>query len=131
MARQDTDRRRTPRPQVLVVAEDAQSLRELWKVWLGSLDFEVIAASTGAQAVALATKYRPLAIIMDLAMPVMDGLEATRRLKQDATTADVPVVMVTAYDAAPTDGPQRRPGARPSFPNPPILKRCSRNCGGS
>jgi CheY-like chemotaxis protein len=76
-------------------------LRELWKVWLGSLDFEVIAASTGAQAVALATKYRPLAIIMDLAMPVMDGLEATRRLKQDARTADVPVVMVTAYDAAP------------------------------
>jgi CheY-like chemotaxis protein len=78
MARQDTDRRRTPRPQVLVVAEDTDSLRELWKVWLGSLGFEVIAASTGAQAVALATTYRPLAIIMDLAMPVMDGLEATR-----------------------------------------------------
>jgi CheY-like chemotaxis protein len=49
-------------------------LRELWKVWLGSLGFEVIAASTGAQAVALSTTHRPLAIIRDLAMPVMEGL---------------------------------------------------------
>ena len=38
---------------------------------------------------------------MDLAMPVMDRLEATRRLKQDARTVDLPVVMVTAYDGAP------------------------------
>ena len=55
MARQHIDRRRTPRPQVIVVAEDAEALRELWKQWLGSLDFEVLTASTGAEALALAT----------------------------------------------------------------------------
>jgi two-component system, cell cycle response regulator DivK len=118
MARQDIDRRRTPRPQVLVVAEDTDSLRELWKVWLGSLGFEVIAASTGAQAVALATTYRPVAIIMDLAMPVMDGLEATRRLKQDARTADLPVVMVTAYNSDPYRRAAEDAGCAAFLPKP-------------
>ena len=47
MPRQETDRRRTPRPQVIVVAEDADALRELWEIWLSHHGFEVIAASTG------------------------------------------------------------------------------------
>ena len=97
MPRQETDRRRTPRPQVIVVAEDADALRELWEIWLSHHGFEVIAATTGAEALTVATEHHPVAVIMDWATPVMDGLEATRRLKQDPRTADVPVVMVTAH----------------------------------
>jgi CheY-like chemotaxis protein len=91
------ERRRTPRPQILLVAEDTDALRHLWRIWLGRFGFEVIEARTGAEALVLATRHRPVAIVMDLAMPVMDGLEATRRLKEDPRTAGVPVVMVTAY----------------------------------
>jgi two-component system, cell cycle response regulator DivK len=93
------DRRRVPRPQVLLVVEDTDALRYLWRIWLGQLGFDVVEARTGAEALALATRHGPVAVLMDLAMPVMDGLEATRRLKQDPRTADVPVVMVTAYSS--------------------------------
>jgi CheY-like chemotaxis protein len=95
-----TDRRRTPRPQVIVVAEDADALRELWQIWLSYLGFEVVEARTGAEAVTLSTAHRPVAVIMDLSMPVMDGLEATRQLKQHPITSDVPVLMVTAHTSA-------------------------------
>ena len=94
---QTYDRRRTPRPQVVVVADDFEGLRHLWQAWLNLSGFDVIEASTGAEALDLATRHRPAAVVMDLAMPVMDGLEATRRLKQDPRTAAVPIVMVTAH----------------------------------
>src|SRR5919107_3851051 len=91
------DRRRTRRPQVVVVADDFEGLRQLWHICLSQSGFEVLEASTGEEALHVATRHRPAAVVMDLAMPVMDGLEATRRLKQDPRTADVPIVMVTAH----------------------------------
>jgi two-component system, cell cycle response regulator DivK len=91
------DRRRTPRPQVVVVADDFEALRHIWRIGLNYSGFDVIEARTGAEALHLATAHRPVAVVMDLAMPVMDGLEATRRLKQDPRTTDVPVLMVTAH----------------------------------
>ena len=91
------DRRRVPRPQVVVVADDFEALRHIWRIGLSYSGFDVIEASTGAEALQLATAHRPVAVVMDLAMPVMDGLEATRRLKDDPRTADVPILMVTAH----------------------------------
>jgi two-component system, cell cycle response regulator DivK len=91
------DRRRTPRPQVVVVADDFEALRHIWRIGLNYSGFDVIEASTGAEALHLATAHHPVAVVMDLAMPVMDGLEATRLLKQDPRTTDVPVLMVTAH----------------------------------
>jgi two-component system, cell cycle response regulator DivK len=93
------DRRRTPRPQVIVVADDFDSLRHLWRIALSQLGFDVIEAGTGAEAFELTTRYAPAAVVMDLAMPVMDGIEATRRLKRDPRTSDVPIIMVTAHTA--------------------------------
>jgi CheY-like chemotaxis protein len=94
---QTSDRRRTPRPQVVVVADDFEALRHIWRIGLSYSGFDVIEASTGAEALQLVMAHRPVAVVMDLAMPVMDGLEATRRLKQDPRTMDVPVLMVTAH----------------------------------
>lgn len=94
------DRRCTPRPQVIVVADDHDGLRHLWHAWLSMFRFDVVEARTGAEALALATHHCPAAVLMDLAMPVMDGLEATRRLKQDPRTAKVPILMVTAHTSA-------------------------------
>ena len=82
------------------MAEDAEALRELWKIWLSHHGFEVIVATTGAEALTVATEHRLVAVIMDGAMPVMDGLEAMRRLKQDPRSANVPVMMVTAHTSA-------------------------------
>ena len=93
------ERRHTPRPQVIVVADDFEALRHLWRIALSHSGFDVIEASTGAEALDLSTRHVPAAVVMDLAMPVMDGIEATRRLKRDPRTLDVPVIMVSAHTA--------------------------------
>src|SRR5215218_468155 len=97
MATDTADRRRSTRPQVIVVADDYEAARSLWGLWLTQLGFDVIEATTGAEALVRTEQHNPRVILMDLGMPVMDGLEATRRLKEDPRTAGVPVVMVTAY----------------------------------
>jgi two-component system cell cycle response regulator DivK len=62
--------------------------------------FEVIAAPDGAQGVAMAHSERPDLILMDLRLPVLDGWEATRRLKAQAATRDIPVIALSAHAMA-------------------------------
>jgi two-component system cell cycle response regulator DivK len=62
--------------------------------------FEVIAAPDGAQGVAMAQAQRPDLILMDLRLPVLDGWEATRRLKAQATTCGIPVIALSAHAMA-------------------------------
>jgi two-component system cell cycle response regulator DivK len=62
--------------------------------------FEVIAAPNGAQGVAMAHSERPALILMDLRLPVLDGWEATRRLKAQAATRDIPVIALSAHAMA-------------------------------
>jgi CheY-like chemotaxis protein len=67
--------------------------------------YECAAAANGAEALDLARSFRPEAIIMDLAMPVLDGFEATRRLKASATTRGIPVLALTS-SSTPADRDQ-------------------------
>jgi two-component system, cell cycle response regulator DivK len=62
--------------------------------------FEVIAAPDGAQGVAMAQAQRPDLILMDLRLPVLDGWEATRRLKAQAATRAIPVIALSAHAMA-------------------------------
>jgi CheY-like chemotaxis protein len=59
--------------------------------------FEISVAKDGAEAVAMVSANPPDLILMDLNLPVMDGWEATKRLKADARTAKIPVVALTAH----------------------------------
>jgi len=63
-------------------------------------DFEVVAAPDGEQGCALALSERPDVILMDLEMPVVDGWEATRRLKDDPQTRDIPIIALSAHALA-------------------------------
>jgi CheY-like chemotaxis protein len=63
-------------------------------------DFEVVAAPDGEQGCALALSERPDVILMDLEMPVVDGWEATRRLKDDPQTHDIPIIALSAHALA-------------------------------
>ncbi|MBN1582348.1 MAG: response regulator [Anaerolineae bacterium] len=58
---------------------------------------QVLYAGDGLEGVQKAQRYHPDIIILDLEMPRMHGLEACRRLKQDARTADIPIVMLTSH----------------------------------
>ena len=60
-------------------------------------DFEVVAAEDGEKGCAMALAERPDIILMDLEMPVVDGWEATRRLKEDPQTRDIPIIALSAH----------------------------------
>jgi two-component system cell cycle response regulator DivK len=63
-------------------------------------DFEVVAAPDGEKGCAMALSERPDVILMDLEMPVVDGWEATRRLKDDPQTRDIPIIALSAHALA-------------------------------
>lgn len=84
----------------VLLVEDTVDLREMWRVFLDYSGFQVLEADNGAEALALARAHHPDLVVMDLWMPVMDGIEAIIRLKQDPTTASVPILALTAQVGA-------------------------------
>jgi two-component system cell cycle response regulator DivK len=86
---------------ILVVEDDPVSLKLVRDV-LQANGYETEEVTNGEEAVAKAAKLRPNLIVMDIRLPGIDGLEATRRLKSDPSTAAIPIVAVTAH-ALPED----------------------------
>lgn len=84
------------RPKRILVADDEDSNRLLFKTMLTRLGYEVIEAANGKIAVDKARELSPEVILMDVRMPVMDGLEATRQLKNDAQLKLIPVVIISS-----------------------------------
>ncbi len=82
------------KPLVLVI-DDNRDIREMVSELL-SADYNIITASNGSEGVKKAAKYVPDLVICDVMMPVMDGLECCRRLKEEAVTSHIPVLMLTA-----------------------------------
>ena len=89
----------TPGPLVLVV-EDYQDAREMYAAYLQFSGFRVAEATNGFEAIEKTLELMPDIILMDLALPKMDGWEATRRLKMDERTRDIPVVALTGHALA-------------------------------
>ena len=87
------------RPLILIV-EDQSELRQLYAEQLTISGFDVIEAANGAEAVRWTSAHLPDVVLMDLSLPVLDGWEATRRLKKDGRTSHIPVVALTAHDGA-------------------------------
>jgi two-component system, cell cycle response regulator DivK len=88
-----------PRPKVLIV-DDYPDAREMYSEYLQFSGFDVIEAQNGMEALQRAVDAAPDIILMDLSLPVMDGWEATRRLKADKRTAAIPVVALTGHALA-------------------------------
>lgn len=85
----------TSSPLRVLVVDDSRVIRELIAVNLELEGFEVTTAADGEAAVRLASEVRPDVITLDVMMPRLNGFEAVQRLRQDPTTAGIPVVMVT------------------------------------
>jgi len=92
-----TDQR--DRPLVLLV-DDYPDAREMYSQYLEFSGFTVVQAANGLEALQRAAEHAPDIILMDLSLPVMDGWEATRRLKSNARTATIPVVALTGHALA-------------------------------
>lgn len=80
----------------VLVADDEESIRILMRKILVREGYEVIETADGKEAVELARRENPHVIIMDIRMPVMNGIEACRRLKKDEKTRYIPILVLTA-----------------------------------
>ena len=87
------------KPLVLVV-EDYQDAREMYTAYLQFSGYRVAEATNGVEAIEQAQELMPDIILMDLALPKMDGWEATRRLKNDDRTRNIPIVALTGHALA-------------------------------
>ena len=84
---------------VILVVDDFDDTRLLLRTWLERKGFQVIEAENGNEAVSQAESQRPSLIIMDLEMPELDGLAATRKIRSVKELEKVPVLAVSAYGA--------------------------------
>ena len=91
-SRPETDR-------TILVVDDFDDTRLLLRTWLEKKGFRVVEAENGNLAVAAAQRDRPDLIIMDVEMPELDGLAATRKIRQLKNFAAVPILAVSAYGA--------------------------------
>ncbi|HEY3232200.1 MAG TPA: response regulator [Roseiflexaceae bacterium] len=81
----------------ILVVEDAHDNREIAEIILRDAGHTVLSVPDGESGLAAAADLRPDLILMDLALPFVDGWEATRRLKADPDTRDIPVIAFTAH----------------------------------
>lgn len=81
----------------VLVVDDFDDAREMYAEYLEFAGFQVETARNGLEAVEKAQEASPDIILMDLSLPIMDGWEATRRIKQDARTRDIPVMALSGH----------------------------------
>jgi CheY-like chemotaxis protein len=87
------------RQRTILIVDDFDDTRLLLRTWLGKKGYRIIEAANGKQAVSLAETQRPDLIIMDVEMPELDGLSATRKIRELPHGQRVPIVAVSAYGA--------------------------------
>jgi two-component system, cell cycle response regulator DivK len=106
---------------ILVVEDQEDNRRILWDL-LTNADFEVAEAENGEAGLVAAADQHPDLILMDMQMPILDGYEATRRLKADPALHAIPVIAVTSY-ASSSDVDKARVAGCDAFVSKPFSPR--------
>jgi two-component system cell cycle response regulator DivK len=94
----------------ILVVEDQEDNRRILRDLLGNAGFELIEAESGEDALSAVMNRRPDLILMDIQLPLMDGYEATRRIKSNPEMKEVPVIAVTSYALAGDEAKARAAG---------------------
>jgi two-component system, cell cycle response regulator DivK len=110
----------TEQKPLILVVDDYQDAREMYAEYLEFSGFRVAEARNGNEAVEQAFALNPDLILMDLSLPGMDGWEATRRLKADDRTRQIPIVALTGHALAGASEGAKRAGCD-SFVTKPCL----------
>ena len=103
----------------ILLVEDNEMNRDMLSRRLERKGYEVVIAVDGQKAIDLATSENPDLILMDMSLPVVDGWEATRRLKADALTKQIPIIALTAH-AMPEDERRAREAGCNDYDTKPI-----------
>ena len=88
----------------ILVVEDQEDNRQILRDLLSNAGYEMTEAVDGQEALAEVAKQRPDLILMDIQLPVMDGYEATRRIRTSPDLKSVPIIAVTSYALAGDEG---------------------------
>ena len=111
----------------ILVVEDQEDNRQILRDLLTHSGYEMEEAGDGHEALAAIARRRPDLILMDIQLPVMDGYEATRRIKADPLHKDIPIIVVTSYALSGDEAKARAAGcdayvAKPYSPRALLAK---------
>jgi len=111
----------------IMIVEDTADNRQIMRDLLSAAGYDLVEAVDGAAGVQLATTERPDLILMDIQLPVIDGYEATRRIKADPALAHIPIIAVTSYALSGDEAKARAAGcdgyvAKPFSPRQLLAK---------
>jgi two-component system cell cycle response regulator DivK len=95
---------------MILVVEDQEDNRQILRDLLGNAGYAMQEAENGEEALAAVGKRHPDLILMDIQLPVLDGYEATRRLKADPDTRGIPIIVVTSYALSGDENKAREAG---------------------
>jgi two-component system cell cycle response regulator DivK len=94
----------------ILVVEDQIDNRQILRDLLGNAGYELTEAVNGEEALSAVAEQRPDLILMDIQLPVMDGYEATRRIKSNPAFSTIPIIVVTSYALSGDEGKARESG---------------------
>ena len=97
--------------EIVLFADDTLDTRDLYAMYFKSRGYQVLTSTDGQSAIEMALAGRPDVIVVDLAMPKLDGITVTRLLKSDPRTQDTPIIILTAYSQEAIDGGALEAGA--------------------
>ncbi len=106
----------------ILVIEDQEDNRRILRDLLSSVGYELIEAENGEDGVAAAAADRPDLILMDIQLPLLDGYEATRRIKAQSALSAIPIIAVTSYALSGDEDKAR--AARAMSPSPLVRVSC-------
>jgi two-component system cell cycle response regulator DivK len=103
---------------LILVVEDQEDNRQIIRDLLAASDYQIAEAENGEEALAAVAKARPDLILMDIQLPIMDGYEATRRIKADPALKSIPIIAVTSYALSGDEQKARDAGCDDFVPKP-------------
>ncbi len=102
----------------ILVVEDQEDNRQIIRDMLSATDYQITEAENGEEALAAVAKQRPDLILMDIQMPILDGYEATRRIKADPGLRSIPIIAITSYALSGDEQKARAAGCDDYVPKP-------------
>jgi two-component system cell cycle response regulator DivK len=103
---------------LILVVEDQEDNRQIIRDMLSALEYQLAEAENGVEGLAAVANQKPDLILMDIQMPIMDGYEATRRIKADPATKCIPIIAVTSYALSGDEQEARDAGCDDYVPKP-------------
>ena len=103
---------------LVLIVEDQEDNRRILRDLLGSAGYDFTEAENGAEALVAIARQRPDLILMDIQLPILDGYEATRRIKADPMLKTIPVIAVTSYALSGDEEKARAAGCDDFVPKP-------------